>query len=77
MVVSSADHAVVLFHHEAGIYAVDNRCPHMGFPLSFSKGTVEPLDVGCPDWDGTDQGPPRDTGSVETATCARPRERTE
>jgi nitrite reductase/ring-hydroxylating ferredoxin subunit len=30
---------VALFHHEGTVYAVDNRCPHMGFPLS--DGTVE------------------------------------
>ncbi|WP_276271210.1 Rieske (2Fe-2S) protein [Haloarcula litorea] len=32
-------HTVALFHHEGQVYAVDNRCPHMGFPLS--KGTVD------------------------------------
>ncbi len=26
--------AVAVFHHEGRIYAVDNRCPHMGFPLA-------------------------------------------
>ena len=26
--------SVVLFWHEDAVYAVDNRCPHMGFPLS-------------------------------------------
>jgi nitrite reductase/ring-hydroxylating ferredoxin subunit len=31
--------AVALFHHEGEVYAVDNRCPHMGFPLS--RGSVE------------------------------------
>jgi nitrite reductase/ring-hydroxylating ferredoxin subunit len=31
--------AVALFHHEGEVYAVDNRCPHMGFPLT--EGTVE------------------------------------
>ena len=30
---------VALFHHEGAVYAVDNRCPHMGFPLT--EGTVE------------------------------------
>jgi nitrite reductase/ring-hydroxylating ferredoxin subunit len=39
MVVSPSDRAVALFHHEGEVYAVDNRCPHMGFPLS--EGTVE------------------------------------
>jgi len=38
---------VALFHHEGAVYAVDNRCPHMGFPLS--KGTVEDGMVTC-DW---------------------------
>ena len=38
-VVSADGQAVVLFYHEGEVYAVDNRCPHMGFPLS--KGTVE------------------------------------
>jgi len=31
--------SIVLFHHEGEVYAVDNRCPHMGFPLA--KGTVD------------------------------------
>jgi nitrite reductase/ring-hydroxylating ferredoxin subunit len=30
-------HGVAVFAHEGRIYAVDNRCPHMGFPLS--RGT--------------------------------------
>ncbi|SDR40290.1 Rieske 2Fe-2S domain-containing protein [Natronobacterium texcoconense] len=30
---------IVLFHHEGEIRAVNNRCPHMGFPLV--EGTVE------------------------------------
>ena len=39
MVVSPSNRAIALFYHEGEVYAVDNRCPHMGFPLS--KGTVE------------------------------------
>jgi nitrite reductase/ring-hydroxylating ferredoxin subunit len=31
--------AVAVFFHEGEFHAVDNRCPHMGFPLS--EGTVE------------------------------------
>lgn len=31
-------HNIVLFKYGNEVYAVDNRCPHMGFPLS--KGTV-------------------------------------
>jgi nitrite reductase/ring-hydroxylating ferredoxin subunit len=38
-VVSAGGHSIALFHHEGEVYAVDNRCPHMGFPLS--KGTVD------------------------------------
>ena len=38
-VVSAGGQAVALFHHEGEVYAVDNRCPHMGFPLS--EGSVE------------------------------------
>src|SRR5204862_2977173 len=26
--------AIAVVHHEGRVYAVDNRCPHMGFPLS-------------------------------------------
>ena len=32
------DQVIVLIHHEGRIYALDNRCPHMGFPLD--KGSV-------------------------------------
>ncbi|MCB0224835.1 MAG: Rieske (2Fe-2S) protein, partial [Anaerolineae bacterium] len=32
-------HTVALFAHNDQVYAVDNRCPHMGFPLD--KGTVK------------------------------------
>ncbi|MBI1879711.1 MAG: Rieske (2Fe-2S) protein [Chloroflexi bacterium] len=31
-------HTLALFSTQAGLYAIDNRCPHMGFPLD--KGTV-------------------------------------
>jgi nitrite reductase/ring-hydroxylating ferredoxin subunit len=39
LIVSADGHAVALFHHENEVYAVDNRCPHMGFPLA--EGSVE------------------------------------
>ncbi|MEZ4863217.1 MAG: Rieske (2Fe-2S) protein [Caldilineaceae bacterium] len=32
-------HTIALFEHADRVYAVDNRCPHMGFPLD--KGTVQ------------------------------------
>ncbi|MFC6732105.1 Rieske (2Fe-2S) protein [Haladaptatus sp. DYSN1] len=38
-IVSHHGRSVALFYHEDQVYAVDNRCPHMGFPLS--KGTVD------------------------------------
>ncbi|MGB6594207.1 MAG: Rieske (2Fe-2S) protein [Candidatus Nitrosopolaris sp.] len=38
-------HTVVLFYHNSKVYAVDNRCPHMGFPLS--QGTVKDSILTC------------------------------
>ena len=38
-VVSEDGKAIALFYHRGEIHAVDNRCPHMGFPLT--RGTVE------------------------------------
>jgi len=38
-IVAPAGKTVALFHHEGEVYAVDNRCPHMGFPLS--EGSVD------------------------------------
>ncbi len=32
-------HAVAVFYHDGAVHAVDNRCPHMGFPLT--RGTVD------------------------------------
>ena len=37
--VSIDGHVIALFHTAEGIFAVDNRCPHMGFPLD--RGSVE------------------------------------
>ena len=31
-------HTLAIFEHQGSIYAVDNRCPHMGFPLD--RGSV-------------------------------------
>jgi nitrite reductase/ring-hydroxylating ferredoxin subunit len=36
--VQAEGHTLALFKYDEAIYAVDNRCPHMGFPLS--KGLV-------------------------------------
>jgi nitrite reductase/ring-hydroxylating ferredoxin subunit len=38
MVVPAGGHTVAVFLHDGRVYALDNRCPHMGFPLS--RGTV-------------------------------------
>jgi nitrite reductase/ring-hydroxylating ferredoxin subunit len=37
-VVSALGRTIAVFYHDGRLFAVDNRCPHMGFPLS--KGTV-------------------------------------
>lgn len=37
---------IAVFWHEGKIYAVDNRCPHMGFPLH--KGSVQDGILTCP-----------------------------
>jgi nitrite reductase/ring-hydroxylating ferredoxin subunit len=37
VVAQAAGHTVAIFLHEGRIFAVDNRCPHMGFPLD--RGT--------------------------------------
>jgi nitrite reductase/ring-hydroxylating ferredoxin subunit len=38
-VVRADGRAILVVHHEDEVYAVDNRCPHMGFPLA--RGTVD------------------------------------
>ena len=38
-VVTGGGHTIAVFYHQGQVYAVDNRCPHMGFPLA--KGTVK------------------------------------
>ncbi|MBV9852841.1 MAG: Rieske (2Fe-2S) protein, partial [Armatimonadetes bacterium] len=38
LVVRGADRPIAVFAHDGRVYAVDNRCPHMGFPLQ--RGTV-------------------------------------
>ena len=39
MVVRGADRPVLLCWHEGQVFALDNRCPHMGFPLG--KGSLD------------------------------------
>ena len=38
-------HVIAIFHTAEGIFAVDNRCPHMGFPLD--RGTVKDCILTC------------------------------
>lgn len=47
LVVAIAGHTILLIHENDMIYAVDNRCPHMGFPLH--RGTVKDCMLTC-DW---------------------------
>src|SRR5512133_948599 len=39
MVVTGSGHVIAVYYHDGHVYAVDNRCPHMGFPLD--RGTVK------------------------------------
>lgn len=45
-VVRAGGHAIGLFYHEGEFYATDNRCPHMGFPLT--EGSVDEGVLTCP-----------------------------
>ncbi len=45
LTVLARQHVVALFWHNGQVYAVDNRCPHMGFPLD--KGTVNDCILTC------------------------------
>jgi len=38
-VVRGHDRPIAVFYHEGQVFAVDNRCPHMGFPMH--RGTVK------------------------------------
>lgn len=40
-------HVIAVFYHEGKVYAIDNRCPHMGFPLI--RGSVAEGILTC-DW---------------------------
>jgi nitrite reductase/ring-hydroxylating ferredoxin subunit len=37
--------SIALFYHQDAVYAVDNRCPHMGFPLQ--RGSVNDCILTC------------------------------
>jgi nitrite reductase/ring-hydroxylating ferredoxin subunit len=39
------DHTIVMFHNGGKVFAVDNRCPHMGFPLD--RGTIKDCILTC------------------------------
>jgi nitrite reductase/ring-hydroxylating ferredoxin subunit len=38
VVIATSGRTIAVFHDEGRVFAVDNRCPHMGFPLH--RGTV-------------------------------------
>ena len=38
-VITGGGHAIAVFYHDGEFHAVDNRCPHMGFPLD--RGSVK------------------------------------
>jgi nitrite reductase/ring-hydroxylating ferredoxin subunit len=44
-VISAGDRPVLLLRHKDGFYAVDNRCPHMGFPLE--QGSAKDCILTC------------------------------
>jgi len=44
-VVAANGHAIALFWADGEVHAVDNRCPHMGFPLS--EGSIDEGVVTC------------------------------
>ena len=45
-VVTGPDRPIVVFYEDGQIWAVDNRCPHMGFPLH--RGTCKKGIITCP-----------------------------
>ena len=44
-VVTLEGHVIALFNSAGRIFAVDNRCPHMGFPLD--RGSVKDCILTC------------------------------
>lgn len=45
-IVTPNGHAIGIFYHNETFHAIDNRCPHMGFPLT--KGSIENCILTCP-----------------------------
>jgi nitrite reductase/ring-hydroxylating ferredoxin subunit len=45
--VPAQGHNIVVFYHGGQVHALDNRCPHMGFPLS--RGSTKDGILTC-DW---------------------------
>ncbi|MDP7134616.1 MAG: Rieske (2Fe-2S) protein, partial [Planctomycetota bacterium] len=45
VVVVHGDRPIAVFEHEGKLSAIDNRCPHMGFPMH--KGTVKDGIITC------------------------------
>src|SRR5919202_1456497 len=47
LTVTAQGHDIVVFYNEGNVYALDNRCPHMGFPLN--RGSTKDGILTC-DW---------------------------
>ncbi len=45
-IVTTNGHSIGVFYHNETFHAIDNRCPHMGFPLT--KGSIEDCILTCP-----------------------------
>jgi nitrite reductase/ring-hydroxylating ferredoxin subunit len=45
--ITAQGHDIVVFYHQGELHALDNRCPHMGFPLS--RGSTKDGILTC-DW---------------------------
>ena len=45
LTVQAGGHTIALFLYDGEVFAIDNRCPHMGFPLD--KGTVKDGLLAC------------------------------
>lgn len=45
--ITAQGHNIVVFYDEGNVYALDNRCPHMGFPLN--RGSIKDGILTC-DW---------------------------
>lgn len=45
-IINANGHAIGIFYHNDTFHAIDNRCPHMGFPLT--NGSIDNCILTCP-----------------------------